>query len=405
MRQFDVVIVGAGAVGTATAYHLSILRPDWKVCVVDKESGVAAQQTGHNSGVIHSGVYYKPGSAKATLCRKGYDMLIDFCQKQNIPYDICGKVIVATRLNEVPALTTIREKGIANGLQGLEILSAEALREKEPYAGGVQALWVPQAGIVDYKQVANAYLACAEQVNTTALFETSVEDIIPQKQGFTVLTNRFDLKADRVITCAGLHADKLAKMGISSTDEQQADWQVLPFRGEYYYLKPEREYLVKNLIYPVPNPNFPFLGVHFTRRIHGGIEAGPNAVLAFQREGYSRWQINPSELKETLSFSGFRVLGKRFWRDGLQEQYRSYSKRAFVKALQPLLPTITENDLERGGSGVRAMAARASGELIDDFLFNQAKNIIHVCNAPSPAATASLAIGETIAKMAIEQKS
>ncbi|MCB0561331.1 MAG: L-2-hydroxyglutarate oxidase [Lewinellaceae bacterium] len=395
--NYDIGIIGAGIVGLATAYQLSQRRPELKIAIIEKEKRAAQHQTGHNSGVIHSGIYYKPGSAKALNCRRGYQYLLEFAREHNIRHDVCGKVIVATNEKERPQLDGILERGRANGLEGIRKIGREELREIEPHVNGLEAIWVPQAGIISYKEAAQKYLELVQQQNGEAFFGMKVADISINKQEATIHTNQQVLHCRLVINCAGLYSDKIARMTMP-----ELDIQILPFRGEYYELKPGRQYLVNNLIYPVPNPNFPFLGVHYTRMIDGGIEAGPNAVLAFKREGYSRWDINSSELMETLAFPGFQKIARRYWRDGLGEMYRSYSKRAFVKALQHLIPEVGYEDLQRGGAGVRAMACDAAGNLIDDFLIERRPRVIHVLNAPSPAATASLAIGETIAGMAME---
>ena len=396
--NYDIAIIGAGIVGLATAYQLSRQRPELKIAIIEKEEGPAQHQTGHNSGVIHSGIYYQPGSAKALNCRRGYQYLLEFAREHSIPHDVCGKVIVATNEEERPRLDGILERGRANGLEGLRRIGPEELREIEPHVQGLEAIWVPQAGIINYKEVARKYLELALQQSGEAFFSMKVADISINKQEATIHTNRQVLDCRLVINCAGLYSDKIAR-----TTMPELDIRILPFRGEYYELKPGRQYLVNNLVYPVPNPNFPFLGVHYTRMIGGGIEAGPNAVLAFKREGYSRWDINSGELMETLAFPGFQKIAKRYWRDGLGELYRSYSKRAFVKALQHLIPEVGYEDLQRGGAGVRAMACDADGNLIDDFLIERRPRVIHVLNAPSPAATASLAIGETVAGMAMEE--
>lgn len=398
MKTYDITIVGAGIVGMATAYHLSQSCPELKVAIVEKEKQPAAHQTGHNSGVIHSGIYYKPGGSKALNCRRGYRYLLDFAQQHNIPHEVCGKVIVATRDWELPALQRIFETGQANGLEGIRMISAAECREIEPHVQAVQAIWVPQSGIIDYPAMTRKYLDIAQNQNATPYFGQAVQDIDLRADGVYITTDETELHSQLLINCAGLYADKIARMTMP-----EIDLQILPFRGEYYELVPHRQHLVNNLIYPVPNPNFPFLGVHYTRMIHGGIEAGPNAVLAFSREGYSRWDVNWEELMETLRYRGFQRIALRYWRDGLNELYRSYSKAAFVRALQHLIPEVGEADLQRGGAGVRAMAADPKGNLIDDFLFLEKDRVINVCNAPSPAATASLAIGETVAGKALKR--
>jgi len=397
-QSIDVAIIGAGIVGLATAFQLSVRKPDLRIVVIDKEDGIARHQTGHNSGVIHSGIYYTPGGSKAEYCRKGYRMLLDFCERYEVPFDICGKVIVAVNAREQIQLDQIYQRGLANGLVGIRKINPSELAEIEPHAKGVEAIWVPQAGITDYKQVAEKYLELVTDQGGRALFGAKVLNIRRDNNQVLILTERGELRSKLVINCAGLYSDRVATMTIPGLA-----LKILPFRGEYYELVSEKQHLVRNLIYPVPNPDFPFLGVHFTRMINGGIEAGPNAVLAFKREGYSRWQVDFSELWETVAYSGFRSLAWKYWRNGLDELRRSYSKKAFVKALQQLIPEITENDVQRYGAGVRAMACDVEGNLADDFLIYEQPGVINVCNAPSPAATASLAIGETIALKALQQ--
>ena len=396
--KYDIAIIGAGIVGLATAYRISQKNPHLSICLIEKENGVARHQTGHNSGVIHSGIYYKPGSLKALNCKKGYDELLVFSKEYGIKHDVCGKVIVATNEAERVLLDNIYKRGIENGMTGIRKISAQETKEIEPYVNAVESIWVPQTGIIDYVGMSQKLAELIENQGTTIFYNRKTIGMTTQNGSIIVHTEGGDLEAKLVITCAGLWADKLTKML-----EPKADFQVLPFRGEYYELKPERQYLVKNLIYPVPNPNFPFLGVHFTRMTKGGIEAGPNAVLSYRREGYSRWDIHLGELFETLRFKGFQKIATKYWREGLDEMYRSYSKRAFVKALQNLIPDITENDLKEGGSGVRAQACDAAGNLVDDFWFIENQHVINVCNAPSPAATACLAVGETVADKALKR--
>ena len=398
---YDVTIIGAGIVGLATAYQLLERQPDLKVCVVEKEHGEAQHQTGHNSGVIHSGIYYKPGGTRALHCQRGYRMMVDFAEKNGIPFDICGKVIVATNAIEQAKLDEILQRGIANGLGGIKKINRAALLEIEPYArGGIAAIWVPQAGIINYKSVGSQYLKIIKNRGATALFAAKVEQIKRLEKEMILVTHRQEVQTKLVVNCAGLYSDKVAAL-----TEPHRNIQILPFRGEYYKIKPEKQYLVRNLIYPTPNPNFPFLGVHFTRMIQGGIEAGPNAVLAFKREGYHRWDFDGKEFFETIAFPGFRKIAAKYWQDGWEELKRSYFKSAFVKSLQKLVPDIQSEDLLPGGAGVRAMACDASGNMMDDFLIFENDQVINVYNAPSPAATASLAIGETIANKVAKQLS
>ena len=395
----EVLIIGGGIVGLATAWRLMEARPDLKVTVLEKEPELATHQTGHNSGVIHSGIYYRPGTLRARNCMEGYGELLRFCDEHGIPYDICGKVIVATRPEELPQLDKILDHGLQNGLKDIRRISAAETREHEPHVNVVESLWVPQAGIINYRKVANKYAELITARGGVIRTGFKVTSIKRSDNEITVIGEAGEVSGNLLISCAGLYADKVAKM----TGQKIPGIQILPFRGEYYELKPEKQYLVNNLIYPVPNPEFPFLGVHYTRMIEGGIEAGPNAVLAFRREGYSRWDIDLPELLETLSYPGFMRLAAKHWRYGWGEMYRSFSKSAFVKALQHLIPDVGYDDLQRGGAGVRAMACDLEGKLIDEFLIFEDHNIINVCSAPSPAATASLAIGKTIAGKALER--
>ena len=396
----EVLIIGGGIVGLATAWRLLEARPDLKVTVLEKEQELAAHQTGHNSGVIHSGIYYRPGSLRALNCKRGYAQLLTFCRENNLPFDICGKIIVATNEAESAQLDTILTRGQENGLQGIRKMSRAETLEIEPHVECRESIWVPQAGIVDYGAVARKYAELLEQNGGKLLLNQAVAGIQYRPDAVVVETQnpqQSAFEARLFINCGGLYSDKIARMS-----GENPDVQILPFRGEFYHLKPASEKLVRNLIYPTPNPSFPFLGVHFTRMIGGGIEAGPNAVLAFRREGYSRWDLNLPELAETLTFPGFQKLARKYWRDGWAEMKRSYSKAAFVQALQRLVPAITPADLEPGRSGVRAMACDRAGNLLDDFLILTKPRTINVCNAPSPAATASLAVGETVALQAVE---
>ncbi len=394
----DFIIIGGGIVGLSTAYNLKKQNNKLKVIVLEKESKIALHQTGHNSGVIHSGIYYKPGSLKAINCKRGYEQLIQFCNENGIKYDLCGKIIVATEKEEVPIMAGIYDRGVANGLLGIKKINAQEIREIEPHCTGIEGIWVPQTGIIDYKDVSQKYAELFVELGGEILFDQKVVDIKSILNSSEVQTQNNCFETKWIINCGGLYSDKIAKMTNS-----ELDVQILPFRGEYFNIKSEKEYLVKNLIYPVPNPNFPFLGVHFTRMIHGGVEAGPNAVLAFAREGYDNKTINWKELFETLGHSGFQKVALKYWKDGLYEMYRSYSKTAFTKALQRLIPEIQKEDLEIGSAGVRAQACDSKGNLSDDFLIFEDNNIINVCNAPSPAATSSLAIGESIVSLALKK--
>jgi L-2-hydroxyglutarate oxidase len=390
----DVIIIGGGIVGLATALQLKQQRPTLEVILIEKEPAVARHQTGHNSGVIHSGLYYKPGSLKATNCIRGYQMLIDFCDKEEIPYDLCGKIVVATKSEELPQLETLYQRGQQNGLGGLKKLTLAEMREIEPHVNGVAGMFVPQTGIVDYKQVSDKYAEKFQALGGEIRLSERVEQVTPGTSLSIVVTDKDRYETKLVVNCAGLYSDKIAQL----TQREAVDVRIIPFRGEYFKIKPQKEYLVKNLIYPVPDPNFPFLGVHFTRMIHGGVEAGPNAVLAFQREGYTKSDINLKELFETLAWPGFQKVAAKYWETGLGEMYRSFSKSAFTKALQELIPEVQEDDLEPGGAGVRAQACDRTGGLLDDFAILETDKAINVVNAPSPAATSSLSIGQTVSE-------
>ncbi len=393
---YDVAIIGGGIVGLATAMALTEGR-SLSLIVLEAEDHVAAHQTGHNSGVIHSGLYYKPGSLKALNCVKGRKAMYEFCEQHGIAHDRCGKVVVATSESELPALDVLEKRGKANGLEGLRRLSAEEIKEYEPHTVGVAGLHVPQTGIVDYIQVTETYAKIVQERGGTIQLGARVKAIHEQGGVFTLETSCCDVQARNLINCAGLYSDRIARM--AGVDP---GLQIVPFRGEYFELVPEKQYLVNNLIYPVPDARFPFLGVHFTRMIHGGIEAGPNAVLAFRREGYKMFDISVPDLLQYATYIGFWRMALNYWKTGLGEMYRSFNKRAFVHALQKLVPELQDEDVHRSGSGVRAQALEPNGFLADDFRIKQAERQIHVLNAPSPAATASISIGETIAEMALK---
>lgn len=390
---YDYTVIGAGLVGLSTAYHLKLKNPDAKVLVLEKENVVSMHQSGHNSGVIHSGIYYKPGSLKAKNCIEGYAQIIYFAEKYGIKYDLCGKIIVATNKDELPLLDNIYKRGVENGLRDLKYLSREEFREIEPHCEGVRAVKVPQTGIIDYPAVAEKIKQLFEELGGEVRFNEKVLKI-SEKSEITVNTDKSDYSCKKVISCAGLYSDKISEMTNSDND-----FIIVPFRGEYYKLKEEKKYLVNHLIYPVPDPNFPFLGVHFTRMIDGNVEAGPNAVLAFKREGYKFSDFNLSETMDTFTYPGFWKIAAKFGKTGLGEIYRSLSKSAFTTALQKLMPEIQEHDLVRGGAGVRAQALHRDGNLIDDFDLVKNGNVIHVRNAPSPAATSCLSIGNKISEL------
>ena len=396
--MYDVIVIGGGIVGLATALKLTEKKKDIKLMLIEKESKLCAHQTGNNSGVIHSGIYYKPGSLKAINCRKGYRQLIDFCDLHNISYELCGKVIVATDQNQLTGLENLYKRGLENGLKGLRMVSKEELNAIEPHVRGIRGIVVPETGIVNYTTIAQKYAELIQQNGSSINLDEKVIRIVPEKSSVRVETNRGNYETRLIVNCAGLYSDKIARM-----TGQQIDVKIIPFRGEYFKIKKEKHSLVKNLIYPVPDPNFPFLGVHFTRMIEGGIEAGPNAVLAFAREGYKKLQISLPELTETLMWPGFQKVASKYWRTGFGEMYRSFSKSAFTKALQQLIPEIEKDDLEAGGAGIRAQACDRSGGLIDDFLIYENEHAVNVCNAPSPAATSSLSIGDTVSDLVLKR--
>jgi (S)-2-hydroxyglutarate dehydrogenase len=390
----DIVIVGGGIVGLATAYHLTEKYPDKKILVLEKEDEVAHHQTGNNSGVIHSGLYYKPGSLKAKNCIDGYHMMIQFCDEHKIPYDLCGKVVVATDKSELGRLRDLFDRGRENGLEGLEMLDQARLKEIEPHLAGIQGIRVPQTGIVSYKQVCQKLAEIITQRGGEIHLNTLVQSMKETADNVQITTSTISVECQLIINCAGLYSDEVAKMHLGKLDTR-----IIPFRGEYFELTAEAEHLVKHLIYPVPDPNFPFLGVHFTRMIGGGIEAGPNAVFAFKKEGYLRTDFNFKEFFGSLLWPGFQKVMLKYWKTGLGEMYRSFSKKAFTKALQRLIPEVQEEHLVPAPAGVRAQACDRTGGLLDDFKIIHEKRAIHVINAPSPAATSSLSIGKTISEM------
>lgn len=389
--SYDIAVIGAGIVGLATAYKIKVKYPSYKIVIIEKEAEPAKHQTGNNSGVIHSGIYYKPGSLKAVNCRRGYKYLIDFCRENEIKFDLCGKLIVAVNEAELPALENIYNRGIENGLTGLKKLDKTGIKKIEPEVNGIAGVLVPQTGIINYTDVCKKLTELLLNFGCEVNFGETVTRIYEKTDFACVVTNKKSYEATKVITCGGLHSDKLAKMTIPDLP-----LRIIPFRGEYYKLSKEKSNLVKNLVYPVPDPAFPFLGVHFTRMIEGGTEAGPNAVLAFKREGYSKFSFNIADTMEIFAWPGFRKVMYKYWRKGLGEFYRSYNKKAFVRALQKLVPAVQADDLIAGGAGIRAQACEINGSLVDDFYITEGKRVFHVCNAPSPAATASLSVGEYI---------
>ncbi|MEJ5261068.1 MAG: L-2-hydroxyglutarate oxidase [Ignavibacterium sp.] len=395
-KNYDFIFIGGGIVGTASALKL-LQKKDLRILLIEAEDSLAKHQTGNNSGVIHSGLYYKPGSLKALNCTRGREMLYEFCETNSIPYERCGKLVVATDESEILALRMLEERGIANGLTGIKRLTKEQIKEYEPYANGIEALFVPQTGIVDYVAVTNKYAKLIIKNGGEIKLNAKAKKIKITCNEIVVITEQDEFKAKYLVNCAGLYSDKVARMsGINP------DVKIIPFRGEYYELKKEKQHLVRNLIYPVPDPQFPFLGVHFTRMIHGGVEAGPNAVLAFKRTGYKKSDIDFSNILEMITYPGFWKMAKKHYKMGIEEFRRSFSKKLFVKSLQKLIPDLTENDIVPGGAGVRAQALDRDGKLLDDFRIIQTDKMIHVLNAPSPAATASLSIGDTISDMIIK---
>lgn len=397
-KKYDLAIVGGGIVGLATAYRLLSADPTLKIIILEKENHEAAHQTGHNSGVIHSGLYYKPGSLKAINCIRGYKMLLNFCDENQIPYDLCGKIVVATSQEELPQLEILHQRGIENGLEGMIRLNESEIKEREPNCTGISGIYVPQTGIISYKAVCKVLKEKIISAGGEVVFNFKVSGIDVSNGSCTVKSAENSISCALVVNCAGLYSDKVAEF-----TEPNLDTRIIPFRGEYYMIKPEKQNLVKNLIYPVPDPNFPFLGVHFTRMIEGGVEAGPNAVFAFKREGYKKTDINLGDLWNSFSWPGFRKVALKYWKTGIGEYYRSYSKAAFTKALQKLVPAIREEDLTPAGSGVRAQACDRTGGLLDDFKIVEKPGIINILNAPSPAATSSLSIGQTVAELALER--
>jgi (S)-2-hydroxyglutarate dehydrogenase len=395
--MYDIVIIGGGIVGLATGLKLKEKKPDLKIAILEKENKIALHQTGNNSGVIHAGVYYKPGSLKAINCRRGYQMLIDFCRKENVKYELCGKLIVAVTREEIPRLDALYERSIQNGLTAIKRIGREEIKDYEPHATGLAAIHVPYTGIIDYTEVSEKYAEIFTGRFDGRIFTgTRVTGFLKKDNTFRVQTDQDEFETRFIVNAAGLYSDKIAEMA-----GHRIDTRIIPFRGEYMMLKEDRIHLVKNLIYPVPNPDFPFLGVHFTRLIHGGIEAGPNAVWAFKREGYTRSSFNFREFSESLAWPGFRKVMAKYWKMGLGEYYRSFSKNALAKALQMLVPEVQKDDLVPAGAGVRAQACNRSGGLVDDFLIIDGPGILNILNSPSPAATSSLSIGDTVSDKVI----
>jgi (S)-2-hydroxyglutarate dehydrogenase len=398
--QVDVLVIGAGIIGLATALRLQEVRPGLRIAVVEREDRVAAHQTGHNSGVVHAGLYYAPGSAKAMLCREGKRRLEAYCEQHGVPIEHPGKLVVALDETELPRLSALHERGLANGVDGLEEVGSERIREIEPHAAGVRALWSPRTGIVDFTRVASAFADDIRGRGGSIVVSCPVTAISRRAGGLVAVTGRGELQARTIVACAGLWADRVAAM---SGDQTRDAPRIVPFRGDYYRLAPEAASLVRGLIYPVPDPRFPFLGVHFTRRIDGEVWAGPNAVLAFRRDGYRRRDLSARDLASVLAYPGFARLARRYWRMGLAEMWRDASKAAFTRELRRYLPELRADQLTFGPSGVRAQALARDGSLLDDFDLAARDGVLHVRNAPSPAATSSLAIGDRLAGQVIER--
>ena len=395
---YDVTITGGGIVGLATAYRLLEARPQLRVLLLEKEAKLAAHQTGNNSGVLHSGLYYRPGSEKARCAVSGLRQMLAFCREQGVAHEQCGKIVLAVSEDQLPRLEELWQRGNANGLEGLRKLDPRQIKELEPHAAGVAAIHVPQEGIVDYPAVCEKLAQLIRQAGGEIRLSTRVQRFVRDGSGWTVVTTAGDFRSRFAVTCGGLHADRLVRVA-----GQKPTAKIVPFRGEYYRIKTQRQSLVRNLIYPVPDPKFPFLGVHFTRLIHGGVEAGPNAVLAFAREGYKWTDVNLRDLAETLCFPGLWRFLLKYPNMCGYEIRRSLSKSEFTRSLQALVPEIRKEDLDPGGAGVRAQAMLPDGRLVEDFHFEQADGILHVVNAPSPAATAALAIGKRISDKVLPQ--
>lgn len=404
MSSYDITVIGGGAIGFGTVLGLQRQNPYLKIALIEKDNAVSNHQTGNNSGVIHSGIYYKPGSLKADFCVEGRQSIADFCVENGLKYDKCGKIIVAYREEELERLNDLYERGTANNVKGLELIGPERIKEIEPHATGIKALYSPNTGIVDYREITEKYAQIAMENGADIKLGTAFEgyrDIKEDGKGIVLETSNNPIETKLIINCAGLYSDVIAKkMGV------KPKLRIIPFRGEYYNIKPEKKHLVKGLIYPVPDPKFPFLGVHFTKTVHDGlIEAGPNAVLGWAREAYRKINVNPKELIGTLTYPGFIKFALQNWLIGFNEINRSFRKSVFVKDLQKMIPEIKSEDLDAGGAGVRAQAIGYDGELIDDFAFEFTEKSIHVLNAPSPGATSSMVIGKYIANLALEKLS
>lgn len=397
MECYDVAVIGGGIVGVATAKALTEQAPGARVVILEKEAHLAAHQTGNNSGVIHSGLYYRPGSLKARNCTEGREALYAFCEAEGIAHERCGKIVVAVDEEQLPALDELERRGRENGLSDITRIDGADLRSYEPHVSGIAGLHVPQTGIVDYTAVTMGFAAKVEEGGGTILTRAEVQRVERDESGFLLHTAAGGIKARFIVNCAGLQSDRVASMCGA-----EPEIKIVPFRGEYYKLRSEQRHMVQNLIYPVPDPNFPFLGVHFTRMIDGGVEAGPNAVLAFKREGYKLWDFSLRDMLDTLKFPGFSRLARRYWRVGMGEYRRSLSKTQMLRDLRELVPDLQADNIYRDGAGVRAQAVARDGSLLDDFCIHEGEGMVHILNAPSPAATASLSIGTAVAKTALE---
>lgn len=399
-KNFDFIIVGAGIVGAATAYKLQLNYPKKSIALLEKETKIGMHQTGRNSGVIHSGIYYTPGSYKAENCRNGREQLVNFAEKHNIPYDTCGKIIVATNDNELSALKDIYQRGIENNTPGIKYLNADEITKKEPFIKGIKAIYIPSAGIIDYVAVNNKLASLISEINPKSRLITSCEYLDTIQDGFKkiVHTNKSDFTTDKVILCSGLQSDRNA-----AKDHAHLNLKIVGFRGDYYEFTEEKKHKINNLVYPVPDPRFPFLGVHFTKMIDGSVECGPNAVFSFAREGYSRTSFNLKDTWEALTYKGTWKLFSKFWRKGIDEYKRAFSKRLFVQELQKMMPLLETDDVTPSKSGVRAQAIDTNGDMVDDFKIVEKDGNIHVLNAPSPAATACLSIADEIVAVALAE--